>query len=490
MPAEFTMWKPFSQLLVVLALVVAVEDACGGSGKSPGSLPDAGPPGAGGGPSAGDDLAADSKYAVDADRDEGPVDAPSPLPDGAGGSTRPEVETVDTSTTGGKGGAASGGGAGGGGFGGGGFGGGTGEILDASGGIDTTSGTIDGGGRGTGGQPGMGGSRGTGGVAGAAGLGGTSGGSTGTTVDCGGGVTCSAPASVTPRCVSGRCMIGIGGGEGVYQVAFDATKAYWADSGDPYSDGSIKAAPKGGGKSTTLASHQYAAHGIAVDDNNVYWLVDHADDDGGSVMSMPKTGGTPVTLATVSAAPSRIAINETSVFWTTCPEYTVGDLMTVAKTGGTVTSLDTKNCFTGLVADANRVYYGNYTTYTVWSVPVTGGTPSLIGPNQFRPGAMTQDDAYVYWVNYGPGGSVVKSAKSGGGPIAIASNQDFPQSVAVDGVNAYWSLRDLHTLVTAPLQGGAVTTLVTSYEPLTGLAVDGGNLYWTNGAGITFTPLK
>lgn len=60
----------------------------------------------------------------------------------------------------------------------------------------------------------------------------------------------------------------------------------------------------------------------------------------------------------------------------------------------------------------------------------------------------------------------------------------------LDGVNAHWSLHDLHTLVTAPLQGGTVTTLITSYEPLTGLAVDGGNLYWTNGAGITFTPLK
>ena len=104
-----------------------------------------------------------------------------------------------------------------------------------------------------------------------------------------------------------------------------------------------------------------------MDDSNVYWVVDRANDDGGSVMSVPKTGGIPTTVATVSVAPSRIAINDTNIYWTTCPDQ-AGDLLTVAKTGGTVTTLDTGYCFSGLVADATRVYYGNYSTYTVWSV--------------------------------------------------------------------------------------------------------------------------
>ena len=230
-----------------------------------------------------------------------------------------------------------------------------------------------------------------------------------------------------------------------------------------------------------------------MDDSNVYWVVDRANDDGGSVMSVPKTGGIPTTVATVSVAPSRIAINDTNIYWTTCPDQ-AGDLLTVAKTGGTVTTLDTGYCFSGLVADATRVYYGNYSTYTVWSVASTGGKPSQIGPNQNRPGTMAQDDAYVYWVNNAPDGSVVKAAKAGGGPIAITSNQAFPQSIAVDATNVYWSLRDEHSLVTAPIEGGTVTTIITGYDTFSGLAIDGSNLYWTatsySDSGIWFTAIK
>jgi hypothetical protein len=321
--------------------------------------------------------------------------------------------------------------------------------------------------------------------------------STTSAVDCG-SFSCSAILPAKTSCASGRCTVSLASGPGIYLVAFDATNVYWAEIGNPSSDGAIKSVPKGGGKTTTIVSKQPSAHGIAVDDNNVYWVNDHAGDDGGEILRAPKTGGPPTTLATVAISPGRLAINDTNVFWTSCGDPG-GDVMTVAKAGGTVTTLDTGSCFAGIVVDATRVYYGNYSAYNIWSVATTGGERSLIGPYQNRPGSMAQDDNYVYWVNNAPNGGIAKVAKAGGGPIAIASNQAFPTSVAVDGTNVYWTLRDAHTLMTAPLDGGTVTTLYTytGSVTLSGLSVDDNVLYWTVtsdsssgiGSGIAFTPL-
>jgi hypothetical protein len=66
-------------------------------------------------------------------------------------------------------------------------------------------------------------------------------------------------------------------------------------------------------------------------------------------------------------------------------------------------------------------------------------------------------------------------------PIQLASgdHENVRSNVAVDGTSVYWVDFDVGTVKKVPIGGGAVVTLATGQQKVTGLTTDSGNVYWT-----------
>ena len=213
---------------------------------------------------------------------------------------------------------------------------------------------------------------------------------------------------------------------------------------------------------------------------------------------------TPVTVATVASGPVLdIAVDSSNVFWATSG-YPAGSLMKVASAGGgtpvTLASWGASQTY-AIALDTSNVYWANYTDGTVMKVALAGGdTPTTLASGQDHPKAITVGANTVYWANYSqnapdggtlpvPGtGSVVKVAVGGSGLATLASGQDGPDAVAVDGTSVYWNGRSADigaSLMKVAVGGGSIATLAVG---LTGvfppIAVDANGIYWQSGIGI------
>jgi hypothetical protein len=112
------------------------------------------------------------------------------------------------------------------------------------------------------------------------------------------------------------------------------------------------------------------------------------------------------------------------------------------------------------------------------------------------PWAIAASSTTVYWTDlqYGrvmsvPAGggppTTIASLDAGGNPVVLEVN-----GIALDSTNLYWS-NAAGTLMTAPLDGGAVVTLVSlPSEGARGIAIDATSIYWTTDVGdvLKLTP--
>jgi hypothetical protein len=75
----------------------------------------------------------------------------------------------------------------------------------------------------------------------------------------------------------------------------------------------------------------------------------------------------------------------------------------------------------------------------VMQAGLVGGVPLTLVSNQFYPNALAVDAANVYFtVGKGGGGTVVKVPIGGGAAITLASAQAYPTSVAVNSTRVFW----------------------------------------------------
>jgi hypothetical protein len=96
-------------------------------------------------------------------------------------------------------------------------------------------------------------------------------------------------------------------------------------------------------------------------------------------------------------------------------------------------------------------------------------------------------------------GTVMQVPIGGGQTKVLATSQNIPLGIAVDGSNVVWANWGFNipgTIVSEPIGGGTITTLVASAPNPYGVVVSGKTIFWTdcppvgmgNGAVLSFTP--
>jgi hypothetical protein len=74
-------------------------------------------------------------------------------------------------------------------------------------------------------------------------------------------------------------------------------------------------------------------------------------------------------------------------------------------------------------------------------IPSAGGTATTLASDQVYPQGIAVDGTNVYWTNYGDG-TVMKVPAGGGTPTILAAGQSGPNSIAVGATSVCWTNYD------------------------------------------------
>jgi len=139
----------------------------------------------------------------------------------------------------------------------------------------------------------------------------------------------------------------------------------------------------------------------------------------------------------------------------------------------------------GLVVDANKVFWVSEGSApdqgVLYSLPVTGGSPSTLADGQNGPVQVFDDTDYVYWTNF-QGGGAVKRVRKNGTDLLQLSLASGPWGLFVDSTHVYWTNTSDGTIRRVMKAGGQPEILVTGESAPRGIAVDATSMYWTNTA--------
>jgi hypothetical protein len=203
--------------------------------------------------------------------------------------------------------------------------------------------------------------------------------------------------------------------------------------------------------------------------------------------------GTNFVLTPDPGGPSDLALDQDYVYWTS---YNTGTIQRIPKTGGSpqlLTPIPHGGNPTVDVDDTSVYFSADTGSNTfVGSVPKSGGTITVLAPQQFAARRVRVKDGFVYWLTgSGPStpGSPMRAPVGGGAANALTTNTYLTNAwLAVDDQYAYWTdYGDLGPtsgqIFRAPRDGsGPVVTPVTGLDSPYGIAADGSNLFVGLGA--------
>ena len=206
-------------------------------------------------------------------------------------------------------------------------------------------------------------------------------------------------------------------------------------SGGGYGEGEVFSLPVTGGNPTVLVSCNGATSnpsgGVLLSGNTLYGTAQTGAGDFGTVFSLPAGGGNPTILTSFSGSngqwpESALVLSGTTLYGTAFEGGAswnggiggMGDVFSVPVTGGTPTVLASFNGVNGQgpasLAISGRILYGTtdyggaYGNGEAFSIPATGGTLTVLHSFNFTDGAYPQNGVT-------PVGSTLYGATNGGG---------------------------------------------------------------------------
>jgi sugar lactone lactonase YvrE len=323
-------------------------------------------------------------------------------------------------------------------------------------------------------------------------------------VDCDGGA-----------CVAGVCQPYVLAKDqaGPGQIAVDLAYVYWSNYGapSPGTNGSIVTIRKDGlGGLTKIADGQTYSWGLAVLGASVYWTLNAASPSyvgtGKADLSAPWSIAYPTAGKTYTGRSRGLAIDESTsyVYWVNYEANQIWRLPRSSPASAEIVADATKGVSrpNSVFVDADNIYWTNEGTpttgTTVSSNANTGsiarlskaaitGTPVVLATAQNKPRGLAVDGTSVYWSNAGAGGttgSVMKCNRTDGtGLTALASALMNPRELTIDGAYVYFT--DYGSKIVARISktaapGTAPESLATAQNNPLGIVVDTKHVYWTN----------
>ena len=363
-------------------------------------------------------------------------------------------------------------------------------------------------------------------------------------------VAAAAPVVTTSSFQTLLSFNGTNGANPLGGLTLSGSTLYGSTVGDGVNnEGTIFSIPVTGGAPTTLFSFEadYPAYpygaepngGLTLSGSTLYGM---ARQDGpyygGTIFSIPVTGGTPAPLTNFNGADGDYPTGGLTLSGSTLYGMTSegganydGTLFSIPVTGGTPTTLLSFNGTDGalpygsltLSADGSTLYGmtangGASNQGTIFSIPVTGGTPTILLSFNGTDGAnpaysdLTLSGSTLYGTTENGGangdGTVFSISVTGGTPTTLLSfggtNGAFPQGSltlsgsTLYGTTVYGGAYGDGTLFSIPATGGTPTTLLSfngtnGSGPLGTLALSGSTLYGmtagggANGDGTVFS---
>jgi len=287
-------------------------------------------------------------------------------------------------------------------------------------------------------------------------------------------------------------------------LAIGGGNLYWTNGGlGMGATGSLKAVGPGGGTPIVVASMaNQAPRDLVVatvgTDPFVFWTSAPGTPASGAIYKAPLLGGMPVALVSGLDVPEGIAASSSSLFWA---DFQGGGISQAPLAGGAATQIAQGNYPYRVVADDTFVYWTN--EGTAGMMPADGSvsrldhtqTGALVEPvasQQDTPRALVRDaDAggltqAIYWATFGPTGALMRAQLKGGAlqpPEVLAPMQSYPNGIAVDGANVYWTNRGDGTVLSLPktaVAGDAPVTLASGQLAPGAIAADATDIYWVN----------
>ncbi len=225
-------------------------------------------------------------------------------------------------------------------------------------------------------------------------------------------------------------------------VAADDTYVYYELNGGIYRapiDGSGPPVSELDGEDASTRVEAATAVG-----STLYWA--EYDTLATTVKSVPLHGGAVSVIAELTrASPVTIGVTSQALF-----VNTPGGLQSLPLAGGSpeggvpASVMGFDNGCQIFASDSDAVYCEDFTSSSVFRV-ANDGTATQLGTillDSTLPGSgvdpIAIDDTYVYWVDAVTVGTIMRVAKSGGTPVAIAMDTS-PVAIAVDSNAVYWS---------------------------------------------------
>ena len=130
------------------------------------------------------------------------------------------------------------------------------------------------------------------------------------------------------------------------------------------------------------------------------------------------------------------------------------------------------------------LYWADSPMGTIMAVPAGGGAQTVLASGQNGPAGLVVNGGTVYWADSGTG-AIMAIPVTGGTPTVLASGQNDPAYVAVDNGTVYWADSGAGTIMAVPEGGGAPTVLASGQPGPAYVAANGGTVYWVDsGAGM------